>query len=698
MTAEKGRLFLRTSPEKAYREVRNEMKRLSKEIPTIEKVGLRSETSYYFEPKDFSTVRQYVGTMALSNSARKLLEEYFEDLARAERAANAENLDRYSAETLGLKFPLRYQQMRALAWLDANGNKGICALDTGMGKTAVAIASMINLMKQGKTGRFLFVCDTDLLGNLPKEIRKFLQPDEASLMEKLVDVISYRDFNKMRRGDASYGSQYVAIYFDEAHQKLEKKSKTGYAAAVTCPCEHKILLSASPMVKDPREVYTMASVANSEDIRSDGRRQTPASRAERKFLSYYSTKLGGRTVGVTQDPIAAKQFRTWVKRNLFYAEKTSVLEEEAKLEKLQKETVSVTMAPDVAEAYLAEMTKVRRQLKDMIKAQRSAEIPKDIPKIDQDLLKEWRKNPAVSFEKANNLQSRPLKMLQMLSDTPNLVPGLEGVPNPKIDAASGIIDQNAGDGARFLMFAESPQFAEMTFDRMRNQYAGVGHVLGLKGSIYYSNAAGKVTKYTKSNFARHVGKRDDKGKLIRVRDPITNQLTAINPLTNEPLNSDEWKTYILQDLGLKKTRTDKNVMTAVLTGSYAVGQNLQSFGTVIHMDRDTWSNETMKQRTARAWRAGNKQRVQEYTLDATLPITMTPVEGSLDEMRRTMQELDSGLFSQVVLASQVEKLGEEWYNMKQERSQLSVIDRKMAERALSPYAANIGSLEDMNDV
>jgi len=699
VTVEKGRLFIRTSPAGPYKEIRHALAALAKRVPTIVKAGPSAgiANNFYFDPKDFSTIQDAVGTMALSSTANKLLEDYFEDLARAERAANATDLDRYSAESLGMRFPLRYQQARALAWLDANGNKGICALDTGMGKTAVAIGSMINLLKQGKRGRFLFVCDTDLLGNLPKEIRKFLQPEEAAAMEKLVDVISYTEFSKMRRNDPDYGEQYVAIYWDEAHTKMNKKSKSAYEAAVNCPCEHKILLTASPMVKDPKEVYTMASVANSQDLRG----RTPASKAEIKFLDYYSTTVAGRTVGITQDPIAAKSFRTWVKRNLFYAEKTAVIEEEAKLEKLIKETIAITMEPDVAEAYLVEMAAVGKELKELTRDVRKSKIPagNKSTKQQRELINEWRKNPALVFEKAQTRQSRPLKMLTMLSDTPDLVPGLEGARNPKVDASVAIIAPKMQiDGARTLMFAESKALAEQTFSRMRTEYSGVGHVLGLKNAIYYSGASGEVTKYTKSNFGRHVGKRDEKGKLIRERNAQTNKLEYINPLTNEPLNSDEWKTYILgQVLGLKKTRTDKNIRTAVLTGSYAVGQNLQSFGTVIHMDRDTWSNETMKQRTARAWRAGNKQKVEEYTLDMVLPVTMEPAQESLDQMRKTMQEIDSDLFNSVVLDSQVEKLGEEWYNMKRERSALAVVDRKMIERALSPYAKHIGSLEDMNN-
>ena len=73
--------------------------------------------------------------------------------------------------------------MKALAWMEANGDRGICALDTGMGKTVTAIASMMNLDMRGKSegtnGRYLYVCEKDLLGNLVGEFYKFLEKPVA---------------------------------------------------------------------------------------------------------------------------------------------------------------------------------------------------------------------------------------------------------------------------------------------------------------------------------------------------------------------------------------------------------------------------------------------------------------------------------------------------------------------------------------
>jgi hypothetical protein len=131
------------------------------------------------------------------------------------------------------------------------------------------------------------------------------------------------------------------------------------------------------------------------------------------------------------------------------------------------------------------------------------------------------------------------------------------------------------------------------------------------------------------------------------------------------------------------------VATATLTSTYAVGQNLQMFSTVVHLDRDTWNSETMKQRTARAWRAGQESAVEERTLDVTYSDTKKKGDQTLDDVRKVIQDMDSALFDEVVVDSQAEVLGVEWHNMKKNESALHEVNKRMLEMAMSPYAANL---------
>ncbi len=279
--------------------------------------------------------------------------------------------------------------------------------------------------------------------------------------------------------------------------------------------------------------------------------------------------------------------------------------------------------------------------------------------------KDERSLPLAAEEVSRRL-SRPLSTLTKLSDTPNQI--VPGAPNPKLDQAVSIIRQNLSD--RVLLFTDSNDLATDSLNRFRKMFPGRGHVVGYSGHILYVSPTGEEEKFTPR----------------RYRDPETGRKTK----------RDEWKTHVLTKiLGLGRSQTDYDVLTCTLTGSYSVGQNLQSFPTVIHLDRDDWSSETMKQRTARAWRAGNQETVDEYTLDLVYPdaVADDDADKTLDEIRRVIQEIDANLFDRVVLDSQVERLGEEWLSIKKQRSALHVIDRKMMERALSPYASQLGKQE-----
>lgn len=691
VTVHKGRLLMQVPNWKIYRDVLLQLrggkdpttgktiKGLAKLIPSLKHIptGQGPRPQFFeFDLKDFSAVQDAVGSLALSAAAAKAIRDYFEDLIRAEQAAESKNLSRYSADSLGLRLPLRRHVQKALAWLDANGNKGICALDTGMGKTVTAIASIQNLVKKGvpeeddNNGRFLYVCETKLMGNLPKEMYKFLEKDEAARLKDMVDVTSYSRFNQDRKKNPSYGNDYIAIYFDEAHIRMGKRTQTSYQQAVACKCKRKVLLTASPMTKSPLQVLTLASVANDLDLNSPEGREV-----ELNFVRRFAETVGGRIVGIkTEDPVTARDFRVWVKRNLFFADKRDVAEEEAQLaytglgdsgRDLYSEVETVTMPPDIEVAYRTEMAEVLTGLKEMIAADYAA-------------------MPELAFERIRNRVTRPLSVLTKLSDVPGEI--IPGARNPKIDRTSTLVAARIG-GGRTLMWTDRAKMAEDTFARMIKDFPAQGHVLGLTDRILYS----PPTTAGLDQLAEQYELSPPKDGLLvfrprQYRDLSSGRMTA----------QDEWSTHVLTKiLGLGDKQTSFQVATCTLTGGYAVGQNLQSFSTVIHLDRDDWSSETMKQRTARAWRAGNKQPVEEITLDLVYPDTVTDDDASktLDEIRRVIQEMDADLFKKVVLDSQVEKLGEEWLAMAKQRSQLHQVDREMALRALSPYASQLGEQE-----
>ena len=683
--------------------LRQAVRQLTRVVPTITYEKGTDNRVFRFAPKDFAAIREAIGAMALSNAASRLLQKYFDKLAKAERATSDQSIKRYTKKKLSLTMPLRRQQAEAVAWLDANDNAGICALDTGVGKTGVAVATMQNLrrkkevMEEGN-GRFLFVCKRALKGNLPKEIYKFVAGDEADELVEKTDIETYFAFSKRQKATPGWADDYVAIFFDEAHERFKKKESAFYKAVSACKAKRKILMTASPMVRSPKEVFTLASVANGVDLNTKEGRA-----ALRKFNKRFSETVGGRVVGIKRvddstfaykvyvkreeeagrtplsreewpgeiDPIKSRDFNSWVKSNLFYADKRDVEDEEGKkLEELNVlPPVAVGMTPEVEKIY-------RKTMKGVIKALRE---------ITQ---KKYKGNKALAIEAAKVKLRKELSLLTRLSDVPNLV--IPGQPNPKIQEATSIIEQVQG---RTILFTDSPDMAKSNFEAMIKEFPGKGTAMALSDGIFMS-VNGKQFRFTAKkypDFDKKAGK--GRGFLLKYKDGMAKVVRNENPRVRgfHRAKKDAWKVIVLQ----KIIQRDPTISTLTLTGTYAVGQNLQKFTTVIHLDRDDWSNETMKQRSARAWRAGQSEIVNEYTLDTVYPdaVTNDDADKTLDQIRKIIQGMDKDLFNEVVLESQVARLGEEWAEVKKQRSLLHKVDRQMMERALSPYASQLGRQE-----
>ena len=398
--------------------------------------------TYTFDLKDYALIQNLVGgSLALSTEALRSVENYYEDLALAEEATADENLEFYSQKALGgFKKdmpPLLKVQKQALAWLDANGDKGVIALDTGVGKTVTSVAVMQKMVRDGKTdegysytnskgeeistnGRFLWVCPKGLEGNLPKEIRNWLATEgekekgggslensKLAMVRRMVantmgdkapaddlldrvDVMTYRQWgtaNKKKTYESSAlkkkgvrfsASEFIAIFFDEAHKKLTGSSRAAYYAA-SMEHPHKILLSASPMEHSPKDSYILSSISNnkptqypagaSKKVKAVVRKNREEMRA---FTSRYCEQVGQLIVGVKDDPLIKRELNVWTKRNLFYADKEEIEYgkdkngEQIILQKLKKETVTVSFDDRVSEVYRAVTSSMQKVLDGMV--------------------------------------------------------------------------------------------------------------------------------------------------------------------------------------------------------------------------------------------------------------------------------------------------------------------------------------------
>ena len=139
----------------------------------------------------------------------------------------------------------------------------------------------------------------------------------------------------------------------------------------------------------------------------------------------------------------------------------------------------------------------------------------------------------------------------------------------------------------------------------------------------------------------------------------------------------------------KVVNPNPDITSATLTSAYSVGQNLQRFNVVIHLDRDTWNSEEINQRTSRAWRQGQRDAVEEIFIDMVYENPIDDQDRTLDQIRAYMQQLESELFDRVIVESQTEALGKEYFGMSRLDSSFFAINRRMIELTLSPYLKKV---------
>jgi hypothetical protein len=638
VTVSQGKLLLRIPSVGAYTTHRNKVTELSKVIPSMVYVDHTRKSLFTFDPKDFAAIRNALGGLALSTAAMKLIKAYFTELAKHELATSNENLKNFEAEAIGGFKPetkLLTKQKEALAWMESRGGSGVIALDTGVGKTLTALAGMRKMQRDGATGRFLFVCPPTLRGNLIKEAEHFL--DDAKLFLKNVDILSYRQFTLKFQENPNLGDQYEAIFFDEA-QELKNVTSAQSKAAMSMKHSKKVLLTASPMERSPMEVFVLASIADNVDL------NTPPGRvATRAFRKRFAEEVGGRIVGIKDDPTTLRDMRVWVRKSLFFADKRNV--EEFVLPKLTKTVDTVTMDPDVEVKYREVASGVADILRGLTLKYKEREIS---PETQNKALESARIRLASLFSKLTQLSNQPEK----------LVPGAR---NHKLDRLIQILDQKAGSLSRVVVFTDSPELAQASVEKLVERCPWTSHAVALANRIEIVRPGGSRTVFTKRVY------KDAHGNLIPAKD---------------------WQVYIMKTM----VAGDISVGSVTLTSSYCVGQNLQEFDTVVHLDRDTWNSETLKQRTARLWRQGQDKPVDEYTLDTVYGSPQSEVDSTLDQIRKYVQEMESDLFDSVVIASQTEALGAEFFKMKKMHSSFFKLNRRMMEMALSPYISNLSGL------
>jgi hypothetical protein len=686
------------------------------EVPDTQK------TTYTFDAKDFATVRASVGGMVMSSEAAKKLRAYYEQMARQEDAVKAESLKSYSLDRIGgfkvepvidpetgepfdppkLTKDLLGKQKEALSWIESKGYKGLAALDTGVGKTLLAIATMQKMTRDGAAGegsRFLYVCPKKLKGNLPRELKAWMTDEAAAGLAPRVDVVSYEEFVGRRNGgsrvkrvqdpitgkmvtvkdpltgksvtekvapDATFGMDppYAAVFFDEAQALVKNENSKVSRAAQTLNHPRKILLTASPMEDDPDELYVGIAITNNTVVASGGQGKLTQARKDLiAFRKRFCVRVAGRTVGIKsdseKDPTARQDFMAWAKSGMYFANKLEVAEENLKLQKPVRQPVSLTMDPAVEAEYKTAAKGVAKVLKALVGVYRDNTKP---PAAQRQQVEAYQKALSGYMAVLNALSNYPDEVIDPKTGQPKF----PGAVSPKVTASSMLVGSKIEGGKRTLLFTDDPKFAEKSAKQISEQVPGHRVAVALAGKILvFQDGEHKNPK--ENTFTQRIYTDRDGNKVPK----------------------DQWATFVLREV----IGGDPSIVALVLTKTYALGQNLQMFSTVVHLDRDSFSNEMMKQRLARAWRTGQKGVVEEYTMDAVYDAPAETRDPTVDEVRKAIQESQEGVFDSIVHESRNAVIGQEWREMGNISADLVAVNRKMFELAMAPFPAALGKFD-----
>ena len=531
--------------------------------------------------------------------------------------------------------------------------------------------------------RFLYVCPNNLRGNFRKQAFEFLR--DGNDVVGRTDVLTYGQFVMARKLNPAFGTKqgdptkgfpqdapaskalltviegsdvaipgYAALFFDEAHI-LTKNSKSKLSRA-TQSLNHprKVMLTASPMEDDPEELYVAAAIANNVDLNPKRKRGEISQVVKDKmsFFRRYVQTVGGRAVGLKpnvpgKDPNKQDDFYAWAKTNVFSVNKRDI--HEMKLPECNPTTVTVTMSPRVEAEYRKATQEIATTLKAAIAVAKSGKKPSST--------KDFTNLFGVKL-------AGILKRISELSDMPGLL--FPGERSPKVDQSAEIIRQSIGNGKRTLLFTDNPKFAEYTAQDISKQVPSLLHAVALSGKIRVFQDGAEVASYT----ARKYKWEDEEGK------------PTVIPKTL-------WASHILGTV----LGQDPKVSSMTLTKTYAHGQNLQAFSVVVHLDRDSFSSEMIKQRTARAWRTGQKSTVSSVTLDAAYDTPKGGNDVTLDAIRGYIQAMQDKLFTEIVGNAQLAKIGPEWAEMQGIDASLVAVNRRLFELVVSPSPENIAAME-----
>jgi SWI/SNF-related matrix-associated actin-dependent regulator 1 of chromatin subfamily A len=159
-------------------------------------------------------------------------------------------------------------QATAISFLDAVEGKGLITDEMGLGKTVEALAW---LRAHPANRPVLVVCPATMKGTWVKEIAKWLNVTDPIVLKSKdtyafdptrgVVVINYDIMDAWK--ESLLHHRYNTIIIDESHYiKSEKAKRSKAVVAIAHRCKHRILLTGTPVISRPIELFNQLHAAD----------------------------------------------------------------------------------------------------------------------------------------------------------------------------------------------------------------------------------------------------------------------------------------------------------------------------------------------------------------------------------------------------------------------------------------------------
>ena len=197
----------------------------------------------------------------LSDKVKEIVDKQNSLTKLSDKVSNGETI-KFSDDLILLPF-----QTVGVEFLDNNNGSALIADEMGLGKTVQALAW---LRKHPENRPTLVVCPASLKLNWRNEAEKWLSSeDEIFVVNKTYEsdrniyIINYDILKKWNK--QLVDSNFNTIIFDESHYlKNGKAQRTKFAEKLAKNIPNKILLTGTPILNRPNELWKQLSIINSD--------------------------------------------------------------------------------------------------------------------------------------------------------------------------------------------------------------------------------------------------------------------------------------------------------------------------------------------------------------------------------------------------------------------------------------------------